>query len=194
MLRRCLYLPATALLLSAASLVGCAGFGGSPTVRLSEAEITRLMERNFPVERSLLEVFDVSVSAPRVRLLPERNRLAAVVAVSARSRLFSGTWQGQLDFDAALRWDAATQSVRLSQVRVQDLALADPGALNRNALERLGAALAERVLENSVLYRLPAERAAQLREKGYEPGSVNVDARGLAISFVPLPAAPAPAR
>lgn len=173
-------------------LGGCAGLVGPPTVTLGEAEIARLMERQFPLDRSLLDVFDVTVSAPRIRLLSDRQRLAAVVGVRARNRLLGLSWQGQLDFDAALRWDTSDQTVRLSQVRVQDLAFADPGAFNRNTVERLGAALAERVLEGSAIYRLPAERAAQLRAKGYVPGSVEINARGLEIRFVPLPAAPAP--
>ena len=138
-------LPALAVVV----LGGFAGLLGPPTLTLSEADIARLMERNFPLERSLLDIFDVTVQAPRIRLLPERNRLAAVVAVRARNRTLALNWQGQLDFDAALRWDAADQTVRLSQVRVQDLAFADPGAFNRNTAERLGAALAERVLEGS---------------------------------------------
>jgi hypothetical protein len=180
--------------LAALSLGGCAGLLGPPTVTLSEADIAHLMERHFPLDRSLLDIFDATVNAPRIRLLPERNRLAAVVGVRVRNRLLALNWQGQLDFDAALRWDAGDQTVRLSQVRVQDLAFAEPGALNRNTVERLGAALAERVLEGSAIYRLPAERAAQLRAKGYVPGGVNVTPRGLEIGFVPLPAAPAPPR
>lgn len=174
----------TALALLA--LGGCAGLLGPPTVTLSEAEIARLMARNFPVDRSLLDIFDVTVDAPRVRLLPESNRLAADVSVRARNRLFAQGWQGQLGFDAALRWEPSDQTVRLSRVRVHDLALVDPGAFNRNTVERLGAALAERVLEDSAIYRLPAQRAAQLREKGYQPASVNVTGRGLEIRFVPL--------
>ncbi len=177
--------PVLALLVPLA-MGGCAGLLGPPTVTLSEAELARLMERNFPVDRTLLDIFDVTVNAPRVRLLPEANRIAATVGVRARNRLFALGWQGQIDFDAALRWEPTDQTVRLSQVRVRDLALVDPGAFNRNTVERLGAALAERVLEDSAIYRLPAERAAQLREKGYRPGSVDVTGRGLEIRFVPL--------
>lgn len=192
MTRRLVLLACTATLL----LSACAGLGGPPTVTLSQSEIERLVERNFPVDRALLDVFDVTVNAPKVALVPERNRLAAVVAVRARDRLFGSSWQGQLSFDAALRWEARDQTVRLSQVRVQDLALASPGALTRSTAERLGAALAERVLEESSIYRLSAERAAQMRQLGYVPGAVTVTSRGVEITFAPAspapPAQPAP--
>lgn len=166
-------------------LVSCAGLMGPPKVTLSQSEIERLVERNFPIDRSLMEIFDVTVHAPRVQLVPERNRLAAVVNVRARDRLFASTWQGQLHFDAALRWEPRDQTVRLSQVRVQDLALAQPAAVNRSTLERLGAALAERVLEDSSIYRLSAERAAQMQQLGVEPGAVTVTSRGVEITFAP---------
>ncbi len=186
-MRRHLFAACTLLLF----LGACAGLGGPPTVTLSQSEIERLVERNFPVDRALLDVFDVTVNAPKVALVPERNRLAAVVAVRARDRLFGSSWQGQLNFDAALRWEPKDQTVRLSQVRVQDLALANPGALTRSTAERLGAALAERVLEDSSIYRLSAERAAQMRQLGYVPGAVTVTSRGVEITFAPAPPAQA---
>lgn len=190
MLQRRLAFAVSALCLL--GLVACAGLMGPPKVTLSQSEIEGLVQRNFPIDRLLMEIFDVTVHAPRVQLVPERNRLAAVVDVRARNRLFAGTWQGQLHFDAALRWEPRDQTVRLSQVRVQDLALAQPGALNRSTLERLGAAVAERVLEDSSIYRLSAERAAQMHKLGVEPGAVTVTSRGVEITFAPL-AAPAAA-
>ena len=106
--------------------VGCAGLGGPTTVTLRADEIQALVQKSFPRERRLLEVLDVQ----------------------ARERLLGGSWAGRLDFDAALRWDAADQSVRLTQVRVQDLVLTSGGNATRSSTERLGAAVAERLLED----------------------------------------------
>jgi hypothetical protein len=154
-------------------------------VTLTQPELERLVERNFPVDRTLLDVFDVTVNAPKVQLVPERNRLAAVVDVRARDKLFASQWQGQLTFDAALRWEARDNTVRLAQVRVQDLAFNKPGVIARSTSERLGAALAERVLEDSAIYRLPADRLAQMQALGVVPGAVTVTARGVEITFAP---------
>ena len=178
---------------AALGLAACASLLGPPTVTLTQAELERLVERNFPVDRALLEIFDVTVNAPRLTLLPDRNRLAAVVNVRVRNRLLLSYWQGQLSFDAVLRWEPRDQTLRLSQVRVQDLALDNPSAANRSTVERLGAALAERVLEDSSLYHLSAERAAKLQQQGLAPGTVTVTARGVEIAFAPAPAAAAPA-
>ena len=184
LLRRRLIIAASGL-----TLAGCAVLDRDGTVTLSEREINRLIERRFPIERRLLEVFDVSVSAPRVSLLPDRNRLAALLDLQARERILGSQWGGRLDFDSQLRWEASDQSLRLHQVRVQDLALgAGAGGLGaaRSVAERLGAAVAERMLEDLSLYTLPPERAARverLRRAGQAPVAVAVTARGVEITL-----------
>jgi hypothetical protein len=168
---------------AAAALASCAGVGGPPKVVLTVSDIERLVQRQFPVDKRLLDLFDVTVNAPRISLLPERNRLAAVTKLQARSILVAGGWQGQLTFDSALRWEPSDQTLRLNQVRVQDLALDNSSPLARSAGERMGAALAERLLEDFALYTLPPERAAQMRALGLSPAAVTVTGRGVEISF-----------
>jgi hypothetical protein len=169
-----------------AALASCAGMGGPTTVTLTASDIERLVQRRFPIDKRMLEVFDVTMNAPRISLLPERNRVAAVVKVNARSILVRGSWEGQLTLDSALRWEPSDQTVRLNQVRVQDLLIASADPLARSAGERMGAALAERMLEDFALYALPPERAAQMRALGVAPAAVTVTARGVEISFAAL--------
>lgn len=175
-----------------APLAGCAGLGGPTTLTLSEGDIQERLLKIFPQQRRLLEVLDVDMGAPELRLLPEQNRLAARFDIRARERLFGGSWTGRLAFDAGLRWDSVDQSLRLMQVRVQDLAnqpegAAERGAFERTPFERLGAAVAERMLEGLRLYTLEPERAAQLQRQGLRPASVDVNWRGVQIRFEPVP-------
>ena len=178
--RRCLLLALGA----GAGLAGCAGLAGPPRLRFGERELAAMLERHFPLERRLLEVIDVEVRTPRLRLLPERNRIAARVDIGTRDRLFGSRLNGELDFDSALRFQARDQTLRLDQVRVQDLKVAGSGGDARTPFERLGAALAERVLEGMVLYTLPAERAEQLRRAGLAPGAVTVTSGGVEVELI----------
>ena len=183
--RDCLLVGVLAAAGGSAGLSACAGLGGPPVVRLGEHEIEAWLRRSFPLQRRVLEVFEASVALPRLRLLPQFNRLAADVDLTLQDRLLGGRWQGHLDFDAALRWEATDQTLRLSQVRVRDFKLMAGGATPRPGAERLGAALAERVLEDLQLYRLPAERAAELQRRGVAPGAIVVQAQAVEIRFVP---------
>lgn len=169
-----------------AVLAGCAGLMLPRTLSLDADELQRLIERRFPIERRLLEVLEVNLSAPRLRLLPDVNRLAAIVDIGTRDRLFGGSWRGRLDFEAALRFEAADPSLRLTQVRVRDFSLDTAASGLRAQAERLGAALVERVLEDLVVYRLPPERSDALRRAGLVPGAVTVTARGVDVTLVPV--------
>lgn len=188
-----------------ALLVACAQFSPPTRWTLDEAELQTLLERQFPLDQRLLDLFEVRATQPRLRLLPQRNRLQAVLDVQLRERLLATQFKGQLDFDAALRWHAADQTVRLDQVRVQDFVLLDAPALGapgaspagapgtrtaataqrRSGTERVAAALAERMLEGRVLYRVPAEKQAQLDKAGVQLASLAITRHGLEITFAP---------
>ena len=131
----------------------------------------------------MIEVFDLTLAHPQLRLVPERDRLAVTLDIDARERLFGGLWQGRLGFESALRWDGAARSVRLAQVKVVDFTLDRRGEGARGGVDRLGGALIERSLEGLTLYTLSAERARQLQVVGLEPSSVQVTARGVEIAF-----------
>jgi hypothetical protein len=68
-------------------LAGCAALFGPRTVDVSQAQLEELLARRFPLSRRVLEIFDVTVSAPRLRLLPEANRIATDFDLSSSDRL-----------------------------------------------------------------------------------------------------------
>jgi hypothetical protein len=212
-------------------LAGCSAWTGPPVITLGEAELADRLGRLFPLTRRVLEVLDIELSAPRLRLLPESNRLSLALWLRSRERLLGNAGHGQLAFDCALRWVPQEASLRLTQVRVQQLwfergpgpaappsapppappsatpSATPPGPLTATppgppsgsppwppgdgaaprdaaaAPSRLGPALAEKVLEDLLIYRLGAEPAARLRAAGLAPGAVTVTARGVEITL-----------
>jgi hypothetical protein len=192
--RRVLAMAAWASVASvAAGLSACAGLGGERSFRVDEAELQALLEKNFPVDRKLLELFDVTLKAPRVRLLPETNRVAAELELASSDRLLGRLLSGRLAFDAQLRIEPSDNSLRLAQVRVQQFTLGSgQGAGNERGLplDRIGSAVAERVLEGLAVYTLPPERAARLRQLGLAPQAVAVTRGALEVTLAPTAAAP----
>jgi hypothetical protein len=178
-------------------LAGCSAWTGPPVITLGEAELADRLGRLFPLTRRVLELLDIELSTPRLWLLPESNRLALALWLRSRERLLGNAGHGQLAFDCALRWVPQDASLRLTQVRVQQLWFepgpgpatppsaspsGPPGAAAAGP-PRLGPVLAEKVLEDLVIYRLGAEPAARLREAGLAPGAVTVTARGVEITL-----------
>ena len=185
----------------AAGLAACSGLLGPQVITLGEPELAALMGRAFPQTRRVLEVLEVELSTPQLRLIPDRNRLAVVLTLRTRERLLGSAGRGQISFDSALRYEPLDASLRLTQVRVQQIGF-DSGAgaglvgalagspagtagaaSTSSSAQRLGIALAEAVLEDLSLYRLSAERQASLRQVGLQPGAVTVTSRGVEITL-----------
>lgn len=165
------------------ALAGCASLGPR-NLTLSQADLQALIERQFPRERRVLEVVDLSLARPVVRLLPERNRIATELELSAIERLSGRTLGGRLALDHGLRYEPSDATVRLAQVKVSELTLDVGGAPLSAQAARLSGALAERVLDDFVIYRLNDERREALKRAGLERADFVVTGRGIELRFV----------
>lgn len=170
-------------MLSPLWLAGCAGLIGPRSVSLSLEQLQGRLERQFPRQQRLLEIIDLTIARPSLRLLPERNRVATDLDLSATERLSGRTARGSLSLDYALRYEASDGSVRLSQVRVQETRLdMGSGPLSPSAA-RVGALLAERLLDEIVIYRVDAERLKLIQGLGITAADIAVTERGIDIKF-----------
>lgn len=180
------YRPAAlaALLLSPLWLAGCAGLGGPRSVSLSLEQLQAQLERQFPRQQRLLEVIDLTIARPNLRLLPERNRVATDLDLSATERLSGRVVRGSLSLEHGLRYEPSDGSVRLAQVRVQDTRLdLGSGPLSPSAA-RVGSLLAERLLDDFAVYRVDAERLRLIQTLGITAADIAVTARSIDIRFV----------
>lgn len=189
-------LTATATGAMLASLQGCAGLGGPPTISLGEAELSALLARAFPLQQRVLDVLDLQLGTPRLRLLPDSNRVAVALSLHVQERLRGGSGRGELAFDSGLRFAPQDATLRLTEVRVQHVGFAagsddavgaaviDSMTRLPGAAQRIGRTLAELLLEDLVVYRVDAERLARLRRLGLQPGAVTVTGRGVEIALL----------
>ena len=170
-------------------LLGCAAVPRSIT--LTEAELQAQLALRFPVQRSVLDLVDLQLSEPLLQLDAASNRLATELSLRAVERRLDGrSLRGRLALDYALRFEPADASVRLVRPRVRSLQFDElPEGWSRRAavLQRSGIALAERLLDDLVLYRVPEKRLRALTAAGYRPGSLRVTPDGLEIGIEPLP-------
>jgi hypothetical protein len=175
--------------LAAMLLTGCAALAPGPrTVEISEAKLVELIGRQFPFSSRYLELFDVSLSAPQVRLMPAENRIGTAFSYSLGSLLLGARpFQGRLDLSYGLRFEPADNTVRLSQVRVESFEVPGVPAAYASRANRLGALLAESLLQDLVLHRLRPEDLQAASGWGYQPGALSVLPGGLRLQLDPVP-------
>lgn len=162
-------------------LSGCASLVVPRSITLDEPELQRLVERRFPQERRFLEVLDVTVETPRMGVLGERHKLATALEVRVRERLSGRQWHARMALDSALRYEPGDQTLRLRDVRVNEFKVDDGHAGTSAQAERVSSLVAEKLLEDLVIYRLPADKLEQLRRLGVAPGAVSITSRGVEI-------------
>jgi hypothetical protein len=170
--------------LAALAASGCA----SPDPRritLSQAELQSLLERQFPRQQRVMELLDVSLTKPSLRLVPERNRLATALDMAATERLSGRSLRGNLAIEHALRYEPSDATVRLTNVKVDAIQLELAGTPLSGQAARLGGLLAERLLDDFVVYRVSDDKRALLARSGVNNADVAVTARGVELKFVP---------
>jgi len=183
--RRFLFLAALTTIAVGAALAGCAGLTGPHTINLSESELTLLLARQFPIERKVLDVIDLQVTNPQLRLLPDTNRVATELDFSTLDRLFGTRAQGHLNLDYGLRFNAPDHSIRLSQVRVRELNIQSGAGSLRGAGERLGSLVAEDLLENLPIYKMKPAQAEEMDRLNLVASDIHVTAQGISLTLSP---------
>jgi hypothetical protein len=166
-----------------AGLSGCAGLGLPYSVNVDQGQIADALAHHFPATQRVAEVFDVTVSSPRVWLVPEHNHLGAAFALEAADRLFGKRLQGHMSLESGLRFDVADASLRLADVRVDEFAFDSGGASLPIQGQRLGSLLAEQLLNDVAVYRMKPEQADLLRRFGVKNADIGVSSGGVKLTL-----------
>lgn len=181
------WLGAGGLVVLATALAGCAGLGSGPrTVEVSEARLVALMSRSFPRSQRYLDLFDVTLGTPRVRLIPEQNRIGTELAYSLGSSVLSERqMQGTLGLTYGLRFEPSDATVRLAGVKVERFDLSGLPKAYAGRAHQLGALLAENLFRDLVVHRLDAAEVRRLEGRGLKPGALSVVPGGLRLQLEP---------
>ncbi|RQP25636.1 DUF1439 domain-containing protein [Piscinibacter terrae] len=167
-------------------LAACASVMGPKVITFSEADLAHALESHGPYQKRLLEVLDVRVNKPSVHVMPEVNRLSSDLELVTTERVSGKTYAGSISVDYALRYDEPSQSIRLTQVHVNRLQINNLPSPEKTGLNRLGALVAEQLLNDVAIYRFKPGDLKNAEGYGYKPGAVTVTSRGVEVTLSPI--------
>lgn len=181
--RRCHQLAGAALLtVLLPGLGACAGNGPSAVGHtVSQRQLNQWLAAAFPVTRNFAGLADLTLQSPRLNLLPASNRVATAFDLVLTERLAGSRFTGGMDLDGGLRFDLNEGAVRMTDVRVNRLSIDQLPAAQQRLVSQYAPALAEQLLQDFVLYRLPAEQVALARNLGWTQAVLRVLPNGLHI-------------
>ncbi len=173
-------------------LLTLAGCGALPTgprqIHISEAQLLERIASRFPVKQRYLGLFEVTLDQPRLRLLPEENRVGTEVSYLVGVPLpGSSDIKGKLELSYGLRFEPSDTTLRLTQARVERLDVNGLNAAQAAQVKKLGGLLAEDLMKEAVVHRLKKEDMESLAGRGYRPGELRVVPGGLRLTLDPLP-------
>lgn len=164
---------------------GCTSLFAPRSIEVPQERLAQWAAGRFPYNARLLDVIELSVAAPRLRLLPESNRIATDMEVALREPVLGLAYRGAVTLAAGLRFEVADNTVRLTNVQIETLRIDGLPALLQRQVERAGARLAEQLMSDRAVYHLRPQDVEAMRTYRQYPGELRVTASGLLITFVP---------
>lgn len=158
---------------------------GGAGYKVTLEQLQQALAQRFPRRYEMGSLLNLNVQAPRVRLLPEQNRLGTEMVVDAAGPALARTSTGTFDVDFALRYEASDQTLRAHQIRLNALRLDDMAPGPAALLQAYAPTLASQALKEVVLHKLKPQDLMLTDGLGLEPGSITVTAKGLTIALVP---------
>jgi len=172
------------IVLSAVLLTSCAGWFGPREVELSVAQLQDALNRKFPFNSRILELFNVRLTNPRLTLQPETNRIVTNMDASIAPPFTGRSWDGSFTLSGRLALDPARRAVVLADPRMENFALSGFDSRYASQINRIGAVLAEQLLQDMPLYTFAPE---DFRYSGTNlvPSQITTKSNGLVVTFVP---------
>ncbi|MGI4717047.1 MAG: DUF1439 domain-containing protein [Janthinobacterium lividum] len=182
MKRRCI--AATGLALLACGLLSsCASLTGPRKVEIPLHKLQAGLERRFPVNNRLMQVFDIRLSRPMLSIQPELDRVALALEASVSPPFARDAWAGSVAFSGRLYVDPGRPAVMMAEPRVDRLTIgANPEA--ERQLTRVANGLIDTIVRDTPVYDFNPD---DLRYAGiqYVPTRIETTRSGLLVTLEP---------
>ncbi len=157
-----------------------------PRHKISAGELHKMLSTRFPVRFGIAGLLELQVSAPRLLLLPSRNRIGAALLAQVGGAQVGQVPPGEMDLVFAPRYEAADRTVRAHAPEVLAVRWEGLTADALGLVQSLVPALAAQVGQ-VVLHQFSPRELALPDTMGFEPEQLKVHDDGLEVIFGPKP-------
>lgn len=163
------------------------GVQAQPSYTVSAEHLQQVVAQRFPLRYTVAGLLGIDMQAPRLRLLPDQNRISAEMVVEAAGPALHRSHFGTFDLDFALRYESSDRTIRAYQLKFQNLRFSDLQPQASDLLNAYGPAMATQALQEVVLHQFRPQDLAVADSLGMQPDTITVTDKGLVIGFVLKP-------
>lgn len=167
----------------AALLASCASILGPREVDLPLSKLQSSLDRRFPMDNRMLELFDVRLSRPQLAV-HEGDRVSLTVDATVAQSFLRRPLAGSLAFSGRLYVDPARSGVFMAEPRIERFAIGGLDESVQRQLARAANGLMDQLVLDIPVYTF---RMDELRYAGvqYVPTRIATTAGGLRVSLEP---------
>ncbi len=185
--RRFLGTALRSLAVGATALAGLQAAYAQPSYTVPLEQLQEAVAQKFPRSVPVQGLLDLTLQAPRLRLLPEVNRIGALMAVDAAGAALRRSHAGSFDVEFALRYEPSDRTLRAHQIKLGRLDFPTLKPAVNELINAYGPVLAAQSLGEVTLHQLRPQDTAVFDGMGLQPGPITVTAKGLTVAFVNKP-------
>jgi hypothetical protein len=173
-----------AFLLAGGMLASCASLVGPRQIEIPLSRLQAGVDRRFPVDNRVLELFDIRLSRPRLTLQDGSDRVALSMEAYIAPPFIKQSWSGSLALSGRLSVDAARGAVLMSEPRVDKFAIDGIDEARQRQLGKVANVLMNKVIRDVPVYSF---RMEDLRYAGVQfvPTRITSTAQALVVTLAP---------
>ena len=172
------------LVLACSLLSSCASLIGPREVEVPLHKLQSSLDRRFPIDNSLLELFEIHLSRPQLMLIPDRDRVA--LALSAEiSPPFLKSYRGSIEFSGRPYIDAGRGAIYMAEPNVDRFALDGVDPFVQRQLTKITNFLLDNVIRDMPVYTFDPD---DLKYAGvrFTPTRITTTRSGLVVTLQPV--------
>jgi hypothetical protein len=176
---------ALASLAACGLLASCASFVGPREIDVPLYKLQAGMDRRFPLDNRMLELFDVHLSRPQLDIVPDRDRIALTIDADVAPFFLRQSWTGSLSLSGRLYVDPNRGGVFMADPHVDRLAIDGADESNQRQLTKVANVVIDKVIRDVPVYSF---RMEDLRYAGVQfvPTNIRTVPGALRVTLEPV--------
>lgn len=171
-------------LLACGLLASCASIIGPRQIEIPMWKLQAGMDRRFPVNNRVLELFDVELTRPQIAVVPGTDRIALTMDALVAPPFIRQSWRGSMGLSGNLYVDGARGAVFLGDPRVDRFVVDGMDESRQRQFTKVANVLMDQVIRDVPVYAFKPE---DLRYAGVQfvPTRIATTADGLVVMVEP---------
>ncbi len=149
----------------------------------SQQQVQDAVQRKFPYQRTISQVFEVALTNPVVGFLPDANRVSVKLDARLVSPFMPQPVDGVFTLSSELAYDEASKSVVLKSPNVDSVNVSGGAQAYTQQINAAAALLATQLLTNYPIYTFKPDQL-QFAGVNYEPGTITILTNGIRVQIV----------